>query len=72
MRFVDVRRTVRLKLSSEVVGSMVLTVGFAAASYIPFVWIGIVLLCLSVICFFVMNYSLIRKVISMVRKKISR
>lgn len=72
VRFVDVRRTVRLKLSSEVVGSMVLTVGFAAASYIPFVWIGIVLLCLSVICFFVMNYSLIRKVISMVRKKISR
>ena len=72
IRLVDVRKAVRLKLSAGAFGSMALAAAFAAASYIPVASTGAVLLCLSVVCFFVMNRSLIKKAVGAVRKKMSR
>ncbi len=72
VRLVDVRKEVRLRLSAESLGSMALAAAFAVASYIPLGSRGAVLLCLSVICFFVMNRELIRKALCVAYKRISR
>lgn len=72
LRLIDVRRTIGLKISLISIVSMGLTLGFVAASYIPFKHIGISLFCLSILCFVVMNHDLIRKAVRTISKRISR
>lgn len=72
VRFIDVRRTVKLTLSPKAVGAMALTTAFAAASYIPFEHIGTVLLVASCICFAAMNGGYVRKIARVAVKKFER
>ena len=72
LRLVDVRRKIGLKVSSDSIASMGLTLGFVAASYVPLDYIGVLLPALSVVCFVAMNRSLIVKAAGVVRTIIAR
>ena len=72
LRLVDVRRKIGLKVSSDSIASMGLTLGFVAASYVPLDYIGALLPALSVVFFVAMNRSLIVKAAGVVRKRMSR
>lgn len=72
LRLIDVRRKIGLRISKDSILAMCLTVCFVAASYISFEGIGILLLCLSVICFVVMNRPLIQKTMHEVHEIIKR
>lgn len=69
IRFVDVRRAVKLTLAPKAIASMTLTLGFTFVSYMPFEHIGWVLLIGSCICFAVMNGGYVKKIVRMLAKR---
>ena len=72
VRLIDVRKAIQLKVSAGAVGSMVIAMLFALATYIPLPSMGLKLFILSVLCFFIMNRTLMLDFVGILRNKVFR